>query len=342
MIREAIGKLVERTDLTEAEAEAAMGEVMRGEATPSQIAAFMTALRMKGERAAEIIGCARAMRASAVRVVCHRQPLVDTCGTGGDGSGTFNISTSVAFVLAGAGVAVAKHGNRSVSSHCGSADLLEALGAKIDLGPEEVARCIDEIGIGFLFAQRLHPALKHAAGPRRETGIRTIFNILGPLANPAGASIQLMGVYSPTLPEIMAAVLSSLGSERVMVVHGHGGLDELSTTGRNHVAHLEKGLLRSYELDPRQAGLPLATKEALAGGDPKENARITLAILHGERGPKRDVVLLNAAAGLVLTGRATDIPTGLAMAAQSIDSGRAAEKLRQLVGLTRNLCPVTA
>lgn len=337
MIRDAIARLVERIDLTEDQAEAAMGEIMRGETTPAQIAAFITALRMKGEKVPEIAGCARAMRASALRVACQRQPLMDTCGTGGDISGTFNISTVVALVLAGAGIAVAKHGNRSVSSRCGSADLLETLGVKIDLGPDEVGRCIDEIGIGFLFAQRLHPAMKHAAAARRETGIRTIFNILGPLANPAGATTQLLGTYSATLTTTLAEVLKSLGTVHAMVVHGHGGLDELSTTGSNQVVHLNEGNIKTYELDPTELGLPMAPKEALLGGTSQENAVIALEILHGKPGPKRDAVILNAAAGMIVSGKATNMETGLTMAAEAIDSGKALSKLEALISLSQRL-----
>jgi len=336
MIREAIACLVERVDLTEGQAEAAMNEIMRGEATPAQIASFTTALRMKGEKVPEITGCARAMRASALRVTCQRQPLVDTCGTGGDSSGTFNISTIVAMVLAGAGVAVAKHGNRSVSSRCGSADLLETLGVKIDLGPNEVGQCIDEIGIGFLFAQRLHPAMKHAAAARKETGIRTIFNILGPLANPAGATTQLLGTYSAALTITLAEVLKSLGTKRAMVVHGHSGLDELSTTGPNQVASLSESI-KVYELDPAELGLPVAPKEALLGGTSLENAAITLEILHGKPGPKRDAVMLNAAAGMIVSGKADSMETGLTIAAEAIDSGKALGKLEALISLSQRL-----
>ncbi|MCX8125880.1 MAG: anthranilate phosphoribosyltransferase [Dehalococcoidia bacterium] len=336
MIRETIAKLIERVDLTEHEAQAAMGEIMRGEATPAQIAAFVSALRMKGEKVPEIVGCARAMRASALKVDCHRQPLVDTCGTGGDASGTFNISTIAALVLAGAGVAVAKHGNRSVSSRCGSADLLEALGVKIDLGPEEVARCIDEIGIGFLFAQRLHPAMRYAASARREIGIRTIFNILGPLTNPAGATAQLIGTYSASLIMTIAEVLKLLGTKRAMVVHGHSGLDELSTTGPSQVAYLNNQISR-YELHPVKLGLRIVPIEVLRGGSPQENAAIALEVLQGRTGPQRDIVLLNAAAGLVVGGRAENIADGLEIATNSIDSGKALDKLKALISLTRRL-----
>ncbi len=337
MIREAIAKLVEKESLTSEEAEVVMNGIMLGEATPSQISAFIVALRMKGETAEEIAGCAKAMRAHATKVVSRQNPLIDTCGTGGDGIGTFNISTVVAFVVAGAGIAVAKHGNRSVSSRCGSADVLEILGVKIELGPKGIARCLDEIGIGFLFAPRLHPAMKYAATPRREIGVRTIFNILGPLTNPASASIQLLGVYDPRLTETIAQVLSLLGTRHALVVHGADGLDELSTTGINKVSQLHNGEITTYYLDPRQVGLPSAELAQLKGGLPEENARIVRALLQGERGAKRDVVLLNAAAGLLTAERVIDFKEGLSLAAETIDSGQALHKLEQLIQLSQSL-----
>ena len=336
MIKEAIARLTEKNNLAEGEAEAVMHQIMHGEATPSQIGAFLTALRMKGETVAEITGCARAMRANAVNVTTNQKVLVDTCGTGGDSTGTFNISTIVSLVVAGAGLAVAKHGNRSVSSNCGSADLFEALGVKIDLGPEEVARCIDEVGIGFLFAPRFHPAMKHAAAPRREMGIRTIFNILGPLANPASASAQLIGVYVPELTETLAQVLDSLGTHQALVVHG-GGLDELSTTANNRISQLMNGQVATYYLEPAELGLPSTSLEELRGGTPQENAKIALNLLQGEPGAKRDVVLLNAAAALIATEKAKDFKTGMAIAAESIDSGQALKKLEQLIHLSNAL-----
>ncbi len=335
MIREAIAKLVQRVDLEQGEAETVMHEIMSGEATPVQIGAFATALRMKGETAGEIAGCARAMRAKCVRVVTATKPLMDTCGTGGDGANTFNVSTAVALVIAGAGVAVAKHGNRSVSSRCGSADVLEALGVRIDLKPEQMARCIDEAGIGFLFAPLLHPAMKRAAIPRREIGIRTIFNILGPLTNPASASSQLLGVYDPNLVETLAEVLGILGVDSALVVHGAGGLDELSLSGTNRVTRLRAGRLDSFYVDPRDLGLPLAQSTEIRGGSPEENAAMMKAVLGGERGPVCDTVLLNAAAGLVAAGRADGFEEGLGLAAQSIDGGAALGKLDALVSLTR-------
>ena len=334
-IKEAIGKVMLGEDLSGEEAEAVMGQIMDGEATPAQIGAFLTALRLKGETVEEITGCARAMRRSAVPVRPRRRDLVDTCGTGGDRTGTFNISTTAAFVVAGAGLGVAKHGNRSVSSHCGSADLLEALGVNLELTPEQVAHCIDEVGIGFLFAPRLHPAMKHAIGPRREMGVRTIFNILGPLTNPAGATRQIMGVYDPNLTSPLAQVLGRLGGQAAFVVHGADGLDELSTTGINRVSHLRDDSVKDFSLDPAKLGLPEARLEDLRGGTANENAQITQAILAGERGPRRDVVLLNAAAALVAGGVARDFKEGLQQAAEAIDSGRAREKLEGLVAFSQ-------
>ncbi len=336
MIKEAIARLVEKESLSSGQTEAVMQEIMLGEATPSQIGAFIIALRMKGETAEEIAGCARTMRAHATKVLTRQNRLVDTCGTGGDGVSTFNISTVVAFVIAGAGVAVAKHGNRSVSSRCGSADVLETLGVRIELGPEEIGRCLDEIGIGFLFAPRLHPAMKYALTPRREIGIRTIFNVLGPLTNPASASIQLLGVYDSRLTETMAQVLSLLGTYRALVVHGADGLDELSTTGINKVTQLHKGEVTTYYLDPKELGLPQAGLTQLKGGLPEENARIMKALLQGEKGAKRDIVLLNAAAGLLAAEKVADFPEGLRLAAESIDSGRALNKLEQLIRLSQS------
>ena len=336
MIKEAIARIVVGRSLEQHEAEEVMNEIMQGEATPSQISAFLVGLRMKGETVEEIAGCARAMRAHAYRVATKRSQLVDTCGTGGDVSGTFNISTTTAFVIAGAGLAVAKHGNRSVSSRCGSADVLEASGVRIELAPEEVARCIDEIGIGFLFAPRLHPAMKYAAAPRREMGIRTIFNLLGPLTNPASASIQLLGVYHPDLTETLARVLSLLGTSRALVVHGADGLDELTTTGPCKVTELRDGEIKTFYLEPGQVGLPVASLEQLKGGAVEENARIMSDVLHGKRGPRWDTVLLNAAAALTIAGRANDFKEGLVLAAEAIDTGRAWEKLQQLSQMSQS------
>jgi len=336
MIKEIITKVVGGENLTSNEAEIVMQEVMRGEATPSQISAFIVALRMKGETAEEIAGCARAMRDHSTKVETKHKQVIDTCGTGGDSTGTFNISTAVAFVIAGAGIAVAKHGNRSVSSQCGSADVLEALGVKIDLKPDEIARCLDEIGIGFLFAPGLHPAMKYAIGPRREVGIRTIFNVLGPLTNPASASIQLLGVYDSGLTETIARVLGLLGSYRALVVHGADGLDELSTTGINKITQLYNGEINTYNLDPGRLGLPLASPIDLKGGSPEENAEILKALLKGEKGAKRDIVLLNAAAGLLVAEKVADFEQGISLAVEAIDSGRAMDRLEKLVELSQS------
>lgn len=333
MIKEAIAKLVEGHDLTEAEAEAAMTEIMQGEATPAQIGGFLTALRMKGETVAEVTGCARAMRRSATPVRPRCNGLVDTAGTGGDRAGTFNISTTAAFVVAGHGAPVAKHGNRSISSRCGSADLLQALGVNLSLNAEQVAACIDEVGIGFLFAPVFHPAMKHAIGPRRELGMRTIFNLLGPLTNPAGARCQLIGVYDGSLTEPLAHALAQMGTVAAYIVHGADGIDELSTTGVNRVTHLCKGQVRTFLLDPLDLGLPRAHLRDLLGGTPEENAILTRRILSGEeRGPRRDVVLLNAAAAL--SAESGDLAAGLEAARAAIDSGRALAKLEALIAFS--------
>jgi anthranilate phosphoribosyltransferase len=336
MIKEALSKIVSRKDLTSAEAREVMREIMLGQATPAQIGAFLTALRMKGETVDEIAGCAQAMRESAIKVEPKREALVDTCGTGGDGKGTFNISTTVAFVAAGAGLAVAKHGNRSVSSKCGSADLLQALGVNLELTPEQVAQCIDEVGIGFLFAPKLHPAMKHALGPRQEIGLRTLFNILGPLSNPAQAKRQLLGVYHSDLTELMSEVLHALGAEHAFVVHGADGLDELSVTGPNKVSQLSNSHIETFYLDPKELGLPRARLSELAGGTMEDNATITKALLQGEKGPKRDIVLLNTSAVLIAGGKATSFSEGLVLAAEAIDGGRAQRKLQQLVEFSRS------
>jgi anthranilate phosphoribosyltransferase len=336
MIRETIGQLMDGQSLPAEQAEAVTDEIMIGEATPAQIAGFLVALRVKGETADEIAGCARAMRRAAVQVRPSRSDVVDTCGTGGDCAGTFNISTTAAFVVAGAGLAVAKHGNRSVSSKSGSADVLEALGVNLSLTPDQVAQAIDEIGIGFLFAPNFHPAMRYAIGPRRELGIRTVFNLLGPLTNPAGAAAQVLGVYDASLTEVLARVLQQLGSRAAYVVHGHCGLDELTTTGPNQISRFGvapgNGDVVTEMLDPCALGFSQAEPKELLGGDPQENARITLAVLDGQdHGARRDVVLLNAAAALVAGGAATDLPEGIARAAESIDSGSALRALRALV-----------
>jgi anthranilate phosphoribosyltransferase len=342
MIREAIGQLLAGQSLSMDEAEGVMDEVMTGGATPAQIAGFLIALRTKGETVEEITGCARAMRRAATRVSPQNSRLIDTCGTGGDRAGTFNISTTTAFVVAGAGLPVAKHGNRSVSSKSGSADVLKALGVNLELTPDQVATCIDEVGIGFLYAPKLHPAMKYAIGPRRELGVRTVFNVLGPLTNPAGAQTQLLGVYDGALTEVMARVLQALGSSAAYVVHGHGGLDELTTTGPNRVSRFgvgsTNGQVITETLDARDLGLPLATPADLLGGEPEENAEITRAILAGtDRGPRRDVVVLNAGAALLVGGAAESLQNGLHLAQDSIDSGAALSCLEALILTSQRL-----
>lgn len=337
-IKTAINKVMNGETLNIEEAEEVMSQIMAGEATPAQIGAYLTALRMKGETVEEITGSARAMRSLAAPVRPNTGPadLVDTCGTGGDSAGTFNISTTAAFVVAGTGQKVAKHGNRSVSSKSGSADVLGALGVNLELTPAQVAQAIDEIGIGFLFAPKLHPAMKHAIGPRRELGVRTIFNVLGPLTNPAGAQSQIIGVYDERLTEPLAQVLGELGSRGAFVVHGHGGLDELTTTGPNRVSRLQQGQVTTETLDPLDLGFARASLADLLGGTAEENASITRNILAGrENGPRRDVVVLNAAAALVAAGKADDLPAGITLAQQSLDSGAALAVLEKFVAFTQ-------
>jgi anthranilate phosphoribosyltransferase len=335
MIREAIAALVDGRSLTEAEAAAVMEEIMSGEATPAQFGAFVTALRLKGETVDEIAGMARVMREKARRVHVEGV-LLDTCGTGGDARGTFNVSTAAAFVAAGAGARVAKHGNRAMTSRCGSADVLEALGARIDLSPEQVKACLEETGVGFMFAPSFHPAMKFAAGPRREIGVRTVFNILGPLTNPAGAACQVLGVAEPSLAETMAQVLARLGSRRALVVHGRDGLDEMSISGPTLVCELVEGCVRQYEVTPKEVGLALYEVASVAGGTPEENAAALREVLAGRPGPQRDIVLLNAAAGLVALERAAALAEGVTQAAEAIDSGAARERLERFVALTNS------
>jgi anthranilate phosphoribosyltransferase len=332
-IRTAIAKVVERENLSEQEITRVMEGVMEGGATSAQIAAFLVGLRMKGETVEEIAGAARVMREKAVRIQVELSPgevLVETCGTGGSGANTFNVSTTAAFVVAGAGVKVAKHGNRAVSSRSGSADVLEALGVKLTLSPHDCARAVKEVGMGFLFAPSLHPAMKYAVGPRREIGVRTIFNILGPLTNPAGAAVQLLGVYDPGLTRPLAEVLGRLGSQRAWVVHG-GGLDELSLLGESQVAEWNGKGVTEFKVSPGDVSLKPCRSEDLKGGDAEENARIAKSILSGEKGPKRDMVLLNAGAAIYLAGRAASYREGVTSAAESIDSGEALKKLDALV-----------
>jgi len=333
-IREAIDKLVNRIDLAEADTVDVMNQIMTGEATPLQVAAFLTALRMKGETVEEITGAARVMREKAHRVNVGGKTVLDTCGTGGDQKGTFNISTTSALVVAGAGVDVAKHGNRSVSSQSGSADVLGALGVKVDAPKERVEQCIATIGIGFLFAPLLHEAMKYAVGPRRDIGIRTIFNILGPLTNPAMASHQLIGIYSGDLVGSIANVLKNLGSVRAMVVHGLEGLDEISLCGPTKVAELRDGQVKEYLFEPEQVGFKRCMLEDLHGGSAEQSAEIVRSVLAGNKGPARDVVLLNSGAAFYVSGRAANIQEGIRVAAESIDSGKARQKLQQLAELT--------
>jgi len=335
MIREAIARVVEGQHLTMEEMTLTMEEITSGQATPAQIASLITALRLKGETVEEITAAARVMRDKAVPIKVARRPdapvLVDTCGTGGDQIHTFNISTATAFVVAGAGVRVAKHGNRSVSSSCGSADVCEALGINLDLSPEEVARSVDEHGIGFLFAPALHGTMKHAIGPRREIGIRTIFNILGPLTNPAGAEVQILGVFRKDLPGVMAEVLGKLGCRRALVVHGEDGMDEITTTGSSHVAEWHDGRVRQYKVHPEDFGIPVGTIDEIRGGNAEENARIILELFEGKKGGKRDIVLLNAGAALHAAGSADTIEKGIELARQAIDEGKAMEKLQAMI-----------
>jgi anthranilate phosphoribosyltransferase len=331
----ALHELFAHRDLSLDMADAAMAEIMGGEATPAQIGAFLAALRMKGETVEEIAGCARAMRRAGIHVQPNigDQMLVDVVGTGGDSSGTFNISTTAALVVAGHGVKVAKHGNRSVSSKCGSADVLAALGVNLSIGPELAAACVEEVGFAFLFAPAYHPAMKHAIGPRRELAARTIFNILGPLSNPARATNLLLGVYDPALTEPMAHALRQTGARAAYVVHGAGGLDELSLAGPNRISHLHEGSVRTYAFNAEDLGLPAAPLEALLGGTADENAAITLAILRGEeQGPRRDAVLLNAA--FALSTECGDLPAGLDEARHSLDSGAALDVLERYIEMT--------
>ena len=351
IITEAVRALVDRRDLTRIEAAAAMDAIMSGAATDAQIAAFLTALRMKGETVEELIGFAQVMREKVARVPARadealtgtdREMLIDTCGTGGDASGTFNVSTATAFVVAGAGLKVAKHGNRSMSglsgaSLCGSADVVETLGVKLELSPEQVGRCVAEVGIGFLYAPLLHTAMKHVMKARREVGIRTVFNLLGPLTNPAGANVQVIGVAAAALTESLARVLAELGTYRAFVVHGADGLDEISNTGESRVSEVREGVVRTYAVRPEDFGMPRASIKELLGGDREQNADIIRAVLDGTTGPRRDIVLMNAAAALVAGGRARDLKDGAAVAAQSIDSRAARGKLDALVALTRQL-----
>ncbi len=336
MIKEAIGTLVERKDLTYEEAYFVMGEIMGGEATPVQIAAFLTALRLKGETADEIAGMAAVMRAKSTPVKITG-PAIDIVGTGGDGAGSFNVSTAAAFVAAGAGLKVAKHGNRGASSQCGSADILEALGVKIDLGPAEVAECIEKLGIGFMFAPVYHPAMKYAAPVRKEMGIRTVFNILGPLTNPAKVEHMVLGVPGEELGSKIAAVLQRLGVKHALVVHGKDGLDEISISGKSIIWDVTKDKIRSYEVEPKHFGLDKADTSEIKGGTPKENAEKLLNILDKKKGALRDITVMNAAAALVAGDVTKDLKEAACRAGEAIDSGKAKEKLYGLVEMSWSL-----
>ena len=336
MIQDAIQLLVDGESLTADQATATMDEIMTGEATPAQIGSFLTALRAKGETVDEISGMARVMREKSLHVSVEGD-VVDTCGTGGDGSGSFNISTTAAFVVAGAGVAVAKHGNRAMSGSTGSADVLEALGVKIELSPESVARCLDEAGFGFMFAQGYHPSMRFAAGPRREIGIRTVFNILGPLTNPAGADRQVIGVADPSMADRMARVLGQLGSRKALVVHGSDGMDEITITGPSTVWQLENGEVTEFEVTPGDLGISVASADSIRATSAEHSARIVRSVLAGESGPARDVVLLNAAAALVAADRSGSLAAGFELAARSIDSGDAQAKLDAVVEMSQSL-----
>lgn len=334
-VKQAIAKTIEREDLTEDEMITVMNDIMSGQAPDSQIGSFLTALRMKGEAVDEITGAARVMREKAQKIDAGSGPAVDTCGTGGDASGTFNISTTAALVTAGAGVTVAKHGNRSVSSQSGSADVLKALGVNIEAGVGKVEECLKTVGIGFLFAPLMHSAMKYAIGPRREMGIRTIFNILGPLTNPAGVDAQVIGVYDKNLAETLAKVLANLDARHVFVVHGEDGLDEVTVTGATHIAEMKDGAVKTYTVTPEIYGMPIHSATSIKGGDAEENAEITRKILKGEKGAHRDITLLNAGFAIHAGGVADSVDEGVRKAEESIDSGAAEEKLIRLAEVSK-------
>jgi anthranilate phosphoribosyltransferase len=334
MIRDSIRKLIEKQDLSREEAYDAMTEIMTGNASEMLIASFLTALRMKGEVVAEIAGCAQAMREKSTKIETKHPNVIDTCGTGGDSLGTFNISTAAAIVACGAGAVVAKHGNRAISSKCGSADVLKALGVDIEIPKEKVEQCLDNVGIAFLFAPLMHGAMKYAAPVRRELGIRTVFNVLGPLTNPAGARRQVLGVFDKRLTELLARVLLDLGTERAMVVHGEGGLDEISTLGKTTISELKDGSVSTYEFDHSSVGIARGMLPQVAGGDAEVNARIVRDILAGNKNPQRDITVLNAGAAIYVSGKAQSFRDGVKMAEESIDSRKASKKLQELVDAT--------
>ncbi|MEE2754516.1 MAG: anthranilate phosphoribosyltransferase [Candidatus Latescibacterota bacterium] len=330
-IQEAVAELIEGHDLLREDMVSVMDAIMSGDVTDAQIGAFLVGLRVKGETVEEIRGAAEVMREKSTKVKSQHRILVDTCGTGGDHSNTFNISTTSAFVAAGAGLAVAKHGNRSVTSQSGSADVLSALGVNTEASPEIVGQCLDEVGIGFFFAVTFHGAMKHAIGPRKEIGARTIFNVLGPLTNPTAATRQVIGVYSSDLTEIVANVLGGLGSEHAFVIHGLDGMDEATTTGMTKVSELKAESVTTYQISPEDFGLDVASPDDFKGGEPDENAKILRSILEGEKGPRRDIVLLNSALALVAGGKVESIKDGVALAGKTIDSGDSLEKLDGLI-----------
>ncbi|HAS82743.1 MAG TPA: anthranilate phosphoribosyltransferase [Verrucomicrobia bacterium] len=334
-MKEYLQKVVNRQDLTQSEMAAAFDLIMTGAATAAQVGSLITGLRMKGETVDEIAGGAESMRRHAVFIDCAGLPVVDTCGTGGDGRNTFNISTTAAFVVAGAGVPVAKHGNRAITSACGSADVLMALGVNLEAAPETVEECVREAGIGFMFAPRLHPAMKYAMGPRKELGFRTIFNMLGPLTNPAGAKGQIIGVFDPSLTEPFAQVLNRLGSRRAFIVHGHDGMDEITVTTTTRISELNGGQVKTYEFDPLRFIGEFADPQALSGGTPQANAEITRAVLSGLKGPTRDVVCLNAAAAIAAGGKAGSIVDGWEIAQAAIDSGAAMQALERMIAVSQ-------
>ena len=336
MIKEAIKMLVSNINLSESEMAECMKEIMEGKATDAQIGAFLTAMRIKGETVEEITGAARIMREKATAIKAP-EGVLDTCGTGGDMSHTFNISTTTALVVAGTGVPVAKHGNRSVSSQSGSADVLEALGVKIDLPPEKVEKCLFETGFGFLFAPLFHPAMKYAIGPRREMGIRTVFNILGPITNPANAKRQILGVFADKLTGILAMVLGNLGAVDAMVVHGEDGLDEITISSRTRVSRFKNGKAENFYIAPEDFGIRRNNIEHICGGNKEENAAITTSILNGEKGPRREIVLMNSAAALIVAGKTEDFRTAMSMAVDAIDSGRALRKLEEIKRVSNSL-----
>ncbi len=335
MIKEILAKVVEGQDLTANEAESTMDEIMSGKCTPAQISAYITALRMKGETANEITGSARAMRAKVTPIHTNHKLLVDTAGTGGDASHTFNISTTAAFAAAGAGVPMAKHGNRAVSSHCGSADLLEALGINIEITPEAVGKCLDKCGFAFLFAPTLHASMKYAVAPRRETGLRSIFNVMGPLTNPAGAKGQIIGVYSEKLTELMANVLNNLGVYRAVVVHGLDGLDEITLSGSTRISEVQDSKVVTYDINPEDLGIANHSIDACKVSSLEDNVQTTLMVLNGRTGPARDITLLNAAAAIYVGGKTDSFLEAVPLATQSIDSGEALKKLEDVKQFTQ-------